>query len=193
MNVLDKPTLMTPEDLLRMPDGDDYELIDGRLKEKSMGGESSFVGGQLFGALHHHLLLHPGGWLLHSNAGYQCFPGRPAQVRKPDVSFICFGRLPDERIPRGNLRLAPDLAVEVVSPNDLFDEVDEKISEYLAAGARLIWVLAPLTHSVYVFQPDGFARRLREGQDLDGGEVLPGFRCPVRELFAPPTPVVPTT
>jgi Uma2 family endonuclease len=191
MNVLPMPTLVTPDDLLRMPDGDGYELIDGRLKEKSMGGESSFVGGRIFGALYDYLLLHPGGWLLHSNAGYQCFPGRPALVRKPDVSFVRFGRLPDERMPRGNLRVAPDLAVEVVSPNDLFDEVDEKISEYLDVGVRLIWVLAPLTRVVFVFQPDGFARRLREDQELDGGEVLPGFRCSVRELFAPPTPAAP--
>jgi Uma2 family endonuclease len=181
-------TLLGPDDLQRLPDNELCELIDGRVAEKHMGGESSYVGGEIAFKLKEHLKAHPGGWVLPADAGYRCFPGRPKLVRKPDVSLIRFGRLPGERLPKGDIPLAPDLAVEVVSPNDLYDEIDRKVSDYLDVGVPLVWVINPEARTVVVYRPDGSARRLRDGGDLDGGDVLPGFRCPVADLFPPPAP-----
>jgi Uma2 family endonuclease len=187
MNDQEAIALLTPDELLRLPDGDLYELIDGHPVEKHLGGESSFVGGRICHLLMRHLEAHPGGWVLPSNAGYRCFPTRPKLVRKPDVSFISAGRLPGERLPKGDILIPPDIAVEVVSPNDLYNEVDVKLSEYLAIGVPLVWVVNPETRTACVSRPDGSARRLRANEELDGGNVLPGFRCRVEEVFPPPT------
>lgn len=186
MNDLEAGATLTPDELLRMPDSDLYELIDGHPVEKHTGGESSFVGGQISYRLSQHRQAQPGGWVFPTTAGYRCFPARPKLVRKPDVSFVRAGRLPGERPPKGDILVPPDLAVEVVSPNDLYNEVDVKISEYLAVGVPLVWVVNPETRTACIFRPDGSARRLREDDDIDGGDVLPGFRCRLADFFPPP-------
>jgi Uma2 family endonuclease len=177
----------TPEDLLTMPDGDSYELVDGRLVERHMGINASVVMREITRRLGNYCHEHRVGWVVAGgDAGYQGFPGSPRTVRKPDVSFVRFGRFPGEELPRGYASLAPDLAVEVISPNDLYEEVDQKIEEYLRAGVRLVWVISPLNHTVRVYRLDGSSASLRDADELDGEDVLPGFRCPVRELFPPP-------
>jgi Uma2 family endonuclease len=185
MNDLEASAILTPDELLRLPDSDSYELIDGHPVEKHMGGESSYVGGRIFHRLMQYLENHPGGWVLPSDAGYRCFPNRPKLVRKPDVSFLRLGRLPGERIPKGDIPITPDLAVEVVSPNDLYNEVDVKVSEYLDVGVPLVWVVNPEARTACVYRPDGSARRLRASEEIDGGDVLPGFRCRIAEFFPP--------
>jgi Uma2 family endonuclease len=167
-----------------------FELVDGEPVEKKMGAEASFVNmrlGHLIGA---HLDQQPLGWVLGSDTGYRCFPNRPKLVRKPDQSFIRLGRLKGEKIPSGDVLIPPDLAIEVVSPNDLYDEVDRKISEYLDGGVRLVWVINPQSQTVHTYRPDGTARRLRAADTLDGADVLPGFQVAVSELFRTPTPPV---
>src|SRR5437764_13263156 len=119
MNATTVPTLFEPEDLLRMQDGHRFELIDGRLKERAMGGRSSLVGAEITGLLRDFARAHRAGWVFNSEAGYQCFPHRPRLVRFADASFIRRGRLPDEAPYEGHTPIAPDLAVEVVSPNDV--------------------------------------------------------------------------
>jgi len=134
----------TPDDLLAMPDGKSYELVDGCLVEHS-----------------------------------------PNTVRRPDVSFIRLGRLPREELPKGHCTLAPDLPVKVVSPNELVYELDQKIGEYLEAGVRLVWVVHPDARTVEIHRPDSPGTILRENDELSGEDVLPGFRCAVRDLFVP--------
>jgi Uma2 family endonuclease len=119
---------------------------------------------------------------------FQCFPDEPDKVRRADVSFIRFGRLTREQPPEGHIRLAPDLAVEVVSPNDLAYDVDSKVEDYLQAGVRLVWVVNPVTRTVRVHRPDGPGATLRADDELTGGDVLPGFSCRIRELFILPQP-----
>jgi Uma2 family endonuclease len=79
---------------------------------------------------------------------------------------------------------APDLAVEVVSPNDRFDDVVEKVQEYLAAGARLVWVALPRSKSVMVYHSNGEIKILCESDELQGEDVLPGFVCQIKQIFA---------
>src|SRR5580704_8315063 len=94
-------TEYTPEDLLAMPDGKSYELVDGQLVERNMGAESSWVGGELYARLRQYGQEHQLGWAFPADTGYQCFPHAPGLVRKPDVSFVRYGRLPDGMLPQG--------------------------------------------------------------------------------------------
>ena len=82
------------------------------------------------------------------------------------------------------LELAPDLAVEVVSPSDSANEIQEKVNEYLDVGVRLIWVVYPIQHTVTVYAADRAGRLLNEADTLDGGDVLPGFSLAVADIFA---------
>ena len=97
------------------------------------------------------------------------------------------GRLTGDRAPDGHCRIAPDLAVEVVSPNDLAYQ-DEKVAEYLGAGVPIVWVVNPNTRSVRIHRPRSSPRGLVSGltsEDvIDAEDVLPGFSCPVRDFFA---------
>ncbi len=175
----------TPEDLLALDADRVYELVDGALVEKPMGAFSSWVAGLIL-----HMLAAAAqdkglGWVLPPDTGYQCFPDEPQKVRKPDVSLIRRGRLPGERIPSGHIRIAPDLAVEVISPNDLFYEVDAKVSEYLTAGIPVVWVVNPDARTVQVYHADHSFERLQETDELTLPELLPEFRCRVAALFAP--------
>lgn len=176
-------TLFTPDDLLTMPDGDQYELVDGHLVERGMGTWAGAVELKLAMLIYNLVISKEGGNVFSSAAGYRCFPKN--RVRKPDVSFIAAGRLPDGRIPEGFITVVPDLAVEVVSPTDIQYDVDRKVAEYLAVGVRLVWVVNPDTRHVLIFRLDGTIAGVREGGELDGEGVVPGFRCPVAELFTP--------
>ena len=181
-------TTLTPEDLLQMPDdGRVYELVDGRLVEKRMGAESSWVGGKIYSRLDRHQ-EQGAGWAFPSDIGYTCFPDDPRRVRRPDASFVLRGRLPGERPPKGFCSVRPDIAAEVVSPNDLFSEVLDKVAEYLAAGVRLVWVANPDHRTIHIYRADGSTSLLRENDELTGEDVLPEFRCRVGDLFPPREP-----
>lgn len=129
------------------------------------------------------------GWVLSSSTGYRCFPGRPNTLRYPDLSFVRLARLAPHQVTRANLRIAPDLAVEVISPSDTFYEVNGKIGEYLSAGVPLQWVVDPETRTVFVVQPSGIVR-LGPDDILDGSAIVPGFSHRVSEFLPerPPTP-----
>jgi Uma2 family endonuclease len=179
----EEPTLLEPDDLARLPEGDSYELIDGRPVEKHMGAESDRIAVRLGGKLDQFCTQKTGGYVFGSQTGYRCFPSRPRLVRKPDVSLVVRGRLTDEQIPKGDVLIAPDLAVEVVSPNDLYEEIEVKVNEYLGAGVRLVWVVSPEARTVVVRRSNKTCMALNVTDTLSGEDVLPGFSCPVAELF----------
>jgi Uma2 family endonuclease len=182
MNLLAaEPTDSLPD----LPDG--FELVDGKLVEKQMGAEATYIGTMLSHLLISHCPSPPNnGWVFGADASYQFIRARPTLVRKPDVSFVRPGRFPGERPPQGHIRLAPDLAVEVVSPNDLSDEVETKVAEYREAGVPLLWVVAPPTRRVLIRRRRGSVHEVGEDGELSGEDVIPGFRCRVTDLFLPP-------
>ena len=173
-------TLLTPDDLLTMPDGEHYEYINGHAVEKHMGAKSDKLSLRLGGWLDQFVLLHGLGHVFGSSAGYRCFPRK---VRKPDASFVRAGRLPNEEVPDGDISLTPDLAVEVVSPNDLYEEVEEKLNDYRLAGVKLLWVVSPQSRTVLIRRLDGSANLLPETGELSGEDVVPGFTCKIADLF----------
>jgi Uma2 family endonuclease len=107
----------------------------------------------------------------------------PDTVRGPDVGFVARDRV--ERIPRrGYAPLSPDLVAEVLSPDDVPGEVIAKVGEWLAAGTRIVWLVDPRRSEVHVYRQDGSLSLLREDDELDGEDVLPGFACAVKEISA---------
>lgn len=174
---------ITPEDLLAMPHGDEYELVNGELVERHMGAESSWIASNLtwlLGGAHNRKRA---GHFFTTDCGYQCFPDDSERIRRPDLSYIRPGRFPGERVPRGYIRIAPDLVVEVISPNDLASEIAVKVEEYLEAGVPLVWVISPDAETVTVHRADGTVTKLHMTDELSGENVLPEFRCQVSELF----------
>jgi Uma2 family endonuclease len=179
-------TRYTPEDLLKMPDGDRYELVDGQLVARNVSTWSSYVAGVILRVLQTFCQQNRLGWVLPPDTSYQCFPQAPEMVRKPDVSFIRLGRLSLAQAAEGHCPVVPDLAVEVLSPNDTAYEVDAKVRLYLDAGVRLVWVVNPQQRTVEVHRPAGLGSILREQDELTGEEVVPGFSCRVGDFFQPP-------
>ncbi len=188
MSTMTVPQRYTPEDLLRMPDGNRYELTDGRLVERNMSMWSSFVAGVIYFTLLSFCHGKRLGWIFPEGTSYQCFPNEPGKVRKPDTSFIRLDRLSLAQVTEeGHCTIAPDLAVEVISRNDTAEEIDERAAAFLRAGTSLVWVVNPRFRTVVVHRRQGQGTVLREGDELTGEEVIPGFRCQVRELFVTPT------
>lgn len=162
---------MTAEELFTMADdGFRYDLVKGELRKVSPAGSEHVVEandlGEVFGA--------ETGFKLASN---------PDTVRAPDVAFVRNERIPQEGIPKAFWPGAPDLAVEVVSPGDSFDEVEEKINDYLTAGVCLIWIISPKRRTVTVHRPQTEAQTLTENDMLDGRDVVEGFRCSVARIL----------
>ena len=171
----------TADELLSLPDGDRFELVDGQLLERSLGTIASWVGGEVYARLRD-VARSTGGWAFADGTGYRCFD-EDDRVRKPDASFIRPGRLP--QLPEGFTTSPPDVAVEVISPSDVLYEVEAKVDEYLDAGVKLVWLINPSNRSVRVFQPNQRPIQLGPADDLTGSDVLPDFRCSVAELFPP--------
>ena len=173
-----------PEDLLAM-DGP-FELVDGQLLEKHMGFDSGdtavIVSSTLFT-----FTRAAGLGKVVSEVTFQCFPRKPAQVRRPDVAFVAAVRLPG--VPgTGHVPIRPDLVVEVTSPEEKVTDLDGKLADYQSAGVPLVWVFNPELRIIRVYRPDGSSRLLTESDTLDGGDVLPGFAAVVRDLLPTATP-----
>jgi Uma2 family endonuclease len=180
----------TPEDLLTLPDRKLYELVDGHLVERKMSYWSSYVAGVIFHLLHSFCREHRLGWVTPEGTSFQCFPALPGRVRKPDVSFIRFQRLSlEQAITEGHCPIAPDLAVEVVSPNDTTYETDEKVREFLDAGVPLVWVVNSEQRTVKIHRASGTGTILRENDEIGGEEVIHGFRSRVGDFCLPPVGV----
>lgn len=176
--------LLEPDDLVNLPEsGDGYELVDGVPVEKKMGAEADRVTVRLGGLLDQYSVRTRCGLVFGSQTGYRCFPSKPRQVRKPDLSFVAAGRLPGDRAPEGDIKIAPDLAVESVSPNDTYEEVAVRLADFKDAKIRLVWVISPKTKTVLIRRADGTLSELDVTGTLSGEDVIPGFSCPVADLF----------
>jgi Uma2 family endonuclease len=104
--------------------------------------------------------------------------------RRPDVAFVSYARWPTSVVAREPAwNVVPDLAIEIVSPSNLAEEIDRRITDYFQAQVRLVWVLYPDSGRVYVYQSPTHVSILERTDTLDGGEVLPGFRLPIAGLY----------
>lgn len=177
-------TLMTAEDLLRLPDdGCRYELLDGELLEMSPAGfRHNRILVEIAFYLRSHVRSANIGAISAGDTGV-VLRRNPDRVRAPDICFIAAHRVPKGDASVGFLEIVPDLVVEIVSPSDTATQVQQKTEEWLQAGARLVWTVYPETRTV-VSQTIETIRLLHDTDTLTGEPVLPGFSVPVAALFA---------
>jgi Uma2 family endonuclease len=163
-----------------------YEVIDGQCVEKAVGAYECWLAAVVFGALDPYLKANRLGRAVQE----MIFDLRPTfnRERRPDVSFVSFDRWArDRRIPQTrSWAVAPDLTVEIISPSNTADEVAEKLEEYFKVGVRLVWVVYPRQFKVYVYASPTAVRVLALDDELEGGDVLPGFHMSLRALFEQP-------
>ncbi len=159
------------------------ELVDGVLVEKTVGYYESYLAVQLGYFLAGFVRRHRLG-VVAGEAGMMRLSA--GLVRIPDVSFVSWSQLPGRRVPRVPIAdLAPDLAVEVISPSNTTREMERKLQDFLAAGVQLVWYVYPEPQEIHVYTAERHDV-LTIDQELSGGDVLPGFVLPLRQLFEEP-------
>jgi Uma2 family endonuclease len=178
-----EPRLMTAEEFLALPDdGTRRELVNGELRTMSPSRPRH---GRVAGAIHGNLFQFVRGARLGVLfAAETAFRLGPDAVRAPDVAFVRAQRLYEDEDPAA-FDGAPDLAVEVVSPGDTAAEIQQKVEQWLRAGARAVWVVYPAGPRLMLHLPDGTARTLGPDDEVEGGEALPGFHIRLRDLLDP--------
>ena len=178
------PGTATEEDVIRAEGhtGRCCELIDGVLVEKAMGYLESLLAGAILEALRRFVRPRNLGIVLGADGTLRILA---CQVRIPDVSFIRWERFPEGKLPRVPIPpVAPDLAVEVLSSGNTEAEMTRKLREYFEAGTILVWYVDPASRTVTVYTAPDRSLVLDGDATLTGGDVLPGFELPLRELFA---------
>ncbi len=156
--------------VMTVPDDPLYELVDGKIVEKEIGAREAEIAGILDQYLGMFARTHGFGRSLIESI-FRIDPARNLQ-RRPDVAFVSHARWP-----------VPDLAIEVVSPTNTADHVLEKIHDYFRAGVARVWVVYPRQKEVYVYASPTRIQVLQLGDDLDGGDLIPGFQLPLAALF----------
>lgn len=175
--------LMTAEELERthVP-GKSTELVRGRLIVHEPPGEyHGHVAAKLLFLLGQHVYGRKLGWLFAQDTGFK-IEADPDTVRAPDVAFVSKERRPEIQR-RGYSPFAPDLAAEVLSPNDRPGEVLSKVGDWLDAGVHLVWVIDPIIRQARVYRADGTQSIVGESDALDGENVLPGFSCRLADFL----------
>ena len=180
-----KTQLVTAEELLDMSDdGYRYELVRGELRKMAPAGSGHSISGVRIAApLFNHVNANDLGRVFGSDGGF-LLTRDPDTVRAPDVAFVRRERVEAVGIPSGYWPGPPDLAVEKISPNDRYTEVYEKVDEWLEAGTGMVVVVNPRNRTATVRIPGKNPVILNEGDTLDGGDVVPGWRMPVADIFA---------
>ncbi len=158
------------------------ELVDGVLVEKPMGYRESLLAVLLATLLNQFVRPRNLGLVTGADGMIRLFPGL---VRIPDVAFASWDRLPGGKVPEQAIPdLAPDLAIEILSRSNTRQEMERKLTEYFAAGVRLVWIVDPEERSATVYTSPDESSKLSERDTLSGAEVLPEFTLLLADLFA---------
>jgi Uma2 family endonuclease len=175
----------TAEDLLRLPDdGFRYELVRGELTKMSPAGHKhGRIAANITSSLGPHVKANRLGAVYAAETGFW-LESEPDTVLAPDVAFVSQKRVEEVGDLDGFWPGAPDLVVEVISPSDTYTEVEEKVFEWLGAGARMVVVVNPRKRAVTVYRSLTDIRVLTEDDTLDGGDVVPGWPMAVKDMFA---------
>jgi Uma2 family endonuclease len=172
-------------EILREPEGL-YEVIDGRVVEKPLSVYEIALAGEIFSLLNRH----DEGDAFGRVVAEMIFDFRPDidRERRPDVAFISFDRWPqNRRVPHTrSWAVVPDLAIDIVSQTLPALELADKLEDYFRVGVRKVWVDYPRHSKVYAYTSRTDVRVLTVGEELDGGDVLPGFRLPVQKIVEQP-------
>jgi Uma2 family endonuclease len=169
--------------MLNPPDGKLYELVRGELVEKKMAALSVWIAFRIGHLIELYLEHAASGWVS-TEIAINCFPWLGKHGRRPDVAYFHFARSDGP----GNdpILVAPNFAVEVLSPNDEAIDVDVKVEEYFRAGAELVWVVNPQTKTVRAQRADGQGHFYHAGESVDLAPVLPDLRLNVDDFIHGP-------
>jgi Uma2 family endonuclease len=172
---------VTIDEFAEMPLEGIWELVDGEPVELSpAAGRSGWISANLVALLANHVRSGRLGWAFSAETGFVLFSDRQT-VRSPDAAVVLSNRLAE--LPDSFVPMAPDLAVEVLSPSDRMADALAKVAMYLQAGTSLVWLVNPTTRKVMVFRSEMDPVTLGESDTLDGGDVLSNFTVPVAEIF----------
>jgi Uma2 family endonuclease len=177
------PGEATEEDVLWLDDHADKlcELVEGILVEKAMGSYESLLAGEILALLRNYVKPRKLGAVLGADGMLRLWPG---QIRIPDVSFISAAKLADNALRKHRVaRLAPDLAVEVLSDSNTDKEMEQKLKDYFAAGTQLVWIVDPEAKTLLAHTSPAAGRLYRENEIVPGEPVLPGFELELQSLF----------
>jgi Uma2 family endonuclease len=176
--------LITAEELLRMPDdGFRYELIRGELRKMAPAGPiHGRIAINVTTPLDQHVRTHNLGVVYAAETGFK-LASNPDVVRAPDVAFIRRERLEEVGEVEGYWPGPPDLAVEVIAPSDTYSDVQEKVFDWLEAGTRMVLLIIPRKRAVVVYRSLTEIITLTENDTINGGDVVPGWTMPVRDVF----------
>jgi Uma2 family endonuclease len=160
-----------------------YEVIDGiRVEREPMGAFETVLASWLCFVLNSFAVGKKLGLAVNETL-FVLNASRHLQ-RRPDVAFVSYARWPTAVVARASAwNVVPDLAVEIISPTNLAEELDSKITDYFQSGVRLVWVFYPDAGRIYVYQSPTQVSILERTDTLDGGEVLPGLRLPIVQLY----------
>lgn len=180
-----KTQLMTADELMDLPDdGYRYELVRGEVsKRMGTGLEHALISDNCYGNLGNYVKRHNLGRILTASFGYR-LGNDPDIVRIPDLAFVRRERLEAVGVIRGYFPGSPDIAIEVISPNDRYPDVESKILDYFAAGTLMVILLESRTRTAKVYRSPTDVVILTDVDTLDGGDVVPGWRMSVTDIFA---------
>jgi Uma2 family endonuclease len=180
------PILLPSKNMAALPAQDEplYEIVDGqRVELQPMSAYATWLASRLHGCLWPYAEEHGLGT---SVMEMLFILGTESDLRRrPDMAFVSAARWPlDRELPgTGDWDVVPNLAVEVISPHDVFKDVLAKLREYFHYGVQLVWVIAPEEQQVYVYASPTQVHVLTVRDELTGGEILPGFHLPLAHLF----------
>jgi len=180
-SVLVEPTLITGEALLAMSDIGSCELVEGRIVPMTPpGNEHGIIQALLIWYLQTFVIPRKLGWVTGGEAGVYTHRN-PDSVRGMDVAFISYARQPAR--PRGYLRVAPELIIEILSPSDRWHNVQEKIEEYFVIGVHRVWIVDPANYTVSIYRAATEFIKLKRYDIVRGEGILAEFSLPLAELF----------
>lgn len=179
---------MTADEFFESPYAEAFELVRGKIVPKGGKFENIMPTGAKHGAVTDELETRISyfvrenklGKVFAAETGFILAEGT---VRGIDISFVGSEKLTRYGIPDKFFPAAPDLAVEVISPGNTFDEMQDKIEEYIAAGTKLIWIVYPKQKMVHVYRRGNVIQILRESDELEGEDILPNFKVKLTEIF----------
>jgi Uma2 family endonuclease len=178
-------SVFSPQELARFEGEAGIEFVNGKVVEKPVSVETSEVEATMSRLLGNEASKTREARVFGSTMGYKCFREEPARFRKPDISVVRSERMREIRDNEGFMPIAPDLAVEVLSPTDLIYDVMGKVDEYLRNSFPLVWLVHPNIRAVTVHRADGSMRMFHGEDEITGENALPTFRCKVKEFFTP--------
>jgi Uma2 family endonuclease len=161
-----------------------YEIVNGQPEEKEMPGARH-------GVVAMRLAIRLGGFIEANQLGVASTEANFKLIineRIPDLSFVAAARIPPEGVPEGVWQIPPDLAVEIISPNDFHEKVSGKVLEYLEAGVRQVWIVSPEHRTVTIFRSMEQVQVFSGDRRLESPDLLLGFSCSLAEIFPVASP-----